>query len=76
MGTILDIIFVADDRIERRIEFDHKKKRLFQVSDMLTFIDKLDYKFHNNMAFTKAEKYFFKNKEIDYIKRKLKNKRL
>lgn len=76
LGTILDIIFVADDKIERRIEFDHTRKRLFQVSDMLTFIDKLDYKFHNNMTFTKAEKYFFTNKEIVYIKRKLKNKRL
>ncbi len=76
LGTILDIIFVADDKIERRIEFDHTRKRLFQVSDMLTFIDKLDYKYHNNMPFTKAEKYFFTNQEIVYIKRKLKNKRL
>lgn len=42
---------------------------------MLTVIDKLDYKFHNNMPFIKAEKYFFKNNEIEYIKRKLKNKR-
>ena len=76
LGTILDIIFVADDKIERRIEFDHTRKRLFQVSDMLTFIDKLDYKYHNNMPFTKAEKYFFTNEEIVYIKRKLKHKRL
>lgn len=76
LGTILDIIFVADEKIERRIEFEHKNKRLFQVSDMLTFIDKLDYKFHNNLQFTKAEKYFFSNHEIEYIKRKLKNKRL
>lgn len=76
LATILDIIFVTNERVERRIEFDHTKKRLFQVSDMLTFIDKLDYKFHNNMSFTKAEKYFFTNKEIEYIKRKLKNKRL
>ncbi len=67
---------MTNERVERRIEFDHTKKRLFQVSDMLTFIDKLDYKFHNNMPFTKAEKYFFTNKEIEYIKRKLKNKRL
>ena len=74
--TILDIVFATNERVERRIEFDHVKKRLFQVSDMLTFIDKLDYKFHNNMLFTKAEKYFFTNKEIEYIKRKLKNKRL
>ena len=43
---------------------------------MLTFIDKLDYKFNNNMDFTKAEKYFFSNSEIEYIKRKLRKKRL
>ena len=76
LATILDIIFANNKKVERRIKFDHIKKRLFQVSDMLTFIDKLDYKFHNNMPFTKAEKYFFTNKEIEYIKRKLKNKRL
>ena len=76
LATILDIIFATNERVERRIEFDHVKKRLFQVSDMLTFIDKLDYKFHNNMPFTNAEKYFFSNSDIQYIKRKLKNKRL
>lgn len=76
LATILDIIFATNERVERRIEFDHVKKRLFQVSDMLTFIDKLDYKFHNNMSFTNAEKYFFSNSDIQYIKRKLKNKRL
>lgn len=76
LATILDIIFATNEKIERRIEFDHVKKRLFQVSDMLTFIDKLDYKFHNNMSFTNAEKYFFSNSDIQYMKRKLKNKRL
>ncbi len=76
LGAILDIVFILNDKIERRIDFNHIEKRLFQVSDMLTFIDKLDYKYHNNMAFTKAEKYFFTNQEIVYIKRKLKHKRL
>ena len=76
LATILDIVFATNERAERIVEFDHIRKRLFQVSDMLTFIDKLDYKYHNNMPFTKAEKKFFKNKEIEYIKRKLKNKRL
>ena len=76
LATILDIVFATNDKVERRVEFDHVKKRLFQVSDMLTFIDKLDYKFHNNMTFTNAEKYFFSNSEIQYIKRKLRNKRL
>lgn len=76
LATILDIIFATNERIERRIQFDHTKKRLFQVSDMLTFIDKLDYKYNNNMQFTNAEKYFFSNQDIKYIKRKLKNKRI
>ena len=58
LATILDILFATNEKVERRIEFDHAKKRLFQVSDMLTFIDKLDYKFHNNIPFTNAEKYF------------------
>ena len=76
LATILDTLFATNPKVERRIEFDHTKKRLFQVSDMLTVIDKLDYKFHNNMPFTNAEKYFFSNSDIQYIKRKLKNKRL
>lgn len=76
LATILDRVFATDSRVERRTNFDHTQKRLFQVSDMLTFIDKLDYKYNNNMSFTKAEKYFFSNKEIEYIKRKLKNKRI
>lgn len=44
LATILDTLFVSYPNVERRIDFDHKKKRLFQVSDMLTVIDKLDYK--------------------------------
>lgn len=76
LSSILNTIFATNEKVERVIEFDHVKKRLFQVSDMLTFIDKLDYKFHNNIPFTNAEKYFFSNSEIQYIKRKLNNKRL
>ena len=59
LATILDTLFATNPNVERRTEFDHAKKRLFQVSDMLTVIDKLDYKRKNNIAFTKAEKYFF-----------------
>ena len=61
--------------MERRIEFDHKEKRLFQVSDMLTFVDKIVYKHNNNMELTKAEKYFFSVKDILNIIRFLKPKR-
>ena len=59
LATILDTLFATNPNVERRTEFDYAKKRLFQVSDMLTVIDKLDYKRKNNIAFTKAEKYFF-----------------
>lgn len=76
LASTLDNILKYNRKVERRIQFDHVKKRLFQVSDMLTFIDKLNYKYNNNMDFTKAEKYFFSNEEIKYIEKKLKKKRI
>jgi hypothetical protein len=63
------------NNVEHRIEFDHKEKRLFQVSDMLTFIDKIVYKHDNKMELTNAEKYFFSVKDILGIIRQLKPKR-
>ncbi len=40
LATILDTLFATNPKVERGIKFDHIKKRLFQVSDMLTVIDK------------------------------------
>ena len=76
LATILDTLFATNPKVERRIEFDHIKKRLFQVSDMLTVIDKLDYKRKNNITFTKAEKYFFNGKDFRHIINLLRNKRI
>ena len=76
LATILDTLFSANKNVERRIEFDHKRKKLFQVSDMLTVIDKLDYKRKNNIPFTKSEQYFFTAKEFRHIINILKNKRI
>ena len=76
LATILDTLFATNPKVERRIEFDHTKKRLFQVSDMLTVIDKLYYKRKNNISFTKAEKYFFNGKDFRHIINLLKNKRI
>ena len=76
LATILDTLFTTNPKVERRIEFDHTKKRLFQVSDMLTVIDKLDYKRKNNIPFTNAEKYFFNGKDFRHIINLLKNKRI
>jgi len=69
LGTILESIFLRYEGFEHRIDFDHQEKRLFQVSDMLTFIDKYDYKYKNKMTFSKGEKYFF---DFDEIRRTLK----
>ena len=37
----------TNPNVERRIEFDQAERRLFQDSDMLIVIDKLDYKRKN-----------------------------
>ena len=76
LATILDTLFVVNPKVERRVKFDHAKKRLFQVSDMLTVIDKLDYKRKNNIPFTNAEKYFFRGKDFRHIINLLNNKRI
>lgn len=76
LATILDTLFATNPKVERIIDFDHKKKRLFQVSDMLTVIDKLEYKRKNNIPFTKNEEYFFRGKDFRHIINLLKRKRI
>lgn len=75
LGIILDSIFSRYENFEHRINFDHKEKRLFQVSDMLTYIDKYDYKYKNKMDFTKGEKYFFSDKDMRKILKELNKRR-
>ena len=76
LGKIIDGLIKNKNNIEHRVEFNHQRKRLFQVSDMLTVIDKLDYKRKNNMAFTKNEEYFFRGKDFRNIINLLKEKRI
>ncbi len=76
LGAIIDTLLITRSNVEHRIEFNHKEKRLFQVSDMLTFVDKIVYKHNHNMTLTKAEKYFFSVKDILGIIRQLRNKRI
>lgn len=75
LGTILESIFFRFNNFEHRIVFDHKEKRLFQVSDMLTFIDKFDYKYKNKIPFTKGERYFFSFEDLRKILKELSKKR-
>ena len=75
LGVILDSIFSQFESFEHKVEFDHKEKRLFQVSDMLTFIDKYDYKYKHKMKFTKGEKVFFTDNDMRRILKELSKKR-
>ena len=75
LGTILNSIFRKFDNFEHKINFNHQEKRLFQVSDMLTFIDKYNYKYQNKMRFTKGENLFFSREEIRKIIKELNKKR-
>ena len=75
LGIILDSIFSQFDSFEHRVDFNHKEKRLFQVSDMLTFIDKYDYKYKHKLSFTNGEKYFFTREDIRRILKELNPKR-
>ena len=76
LGAIIDTLLMTKNNVEHRIEFNHKEKRLFQVSDMLTFVDKIVYKHHHNIPLTNSETYFFSVKDILGIIRQLKNKRI
>jgi len=76
LGSILDSIFLKMNQFEHRVNFNHQEKRLFQVSDMLTYIDKYNYKYQNKLSFTKSETYFFTREEIRKILKELNKKRL
>lgn len=75
LGIVLDLLFMRFDGFEHRVDFDHKEKRLFQVSDMLTYIDKYDFKYKHKIQFSKSEKYFFNDGEVGRILRELSKKR-
>ena len=72
---ILDSLFIRFKGYEHRVNFDHREKRLFQVSDMLTYIDKAIYKHDNNIKYKKGELYFFDNDELRKIAKELTKKR-
>lgn len=75
LGYILDSLFIRFNGYEHRVNFNHEEKRLFQISDMLTYIDKAIYKHKNNIKYKKAELYFFSNNELRKIDKELQYKR-
>lgn len=76
LDYILDSLFIRFNSYEHRVKFDHVEKRLFQVSDMLTYVDKAIYKHKKNIKYEKSELYFFGNDELRRIAKELNKKRL
>ena len=76
LGYILDSLFIRFNSYEHRVKFDHVEKRLFQVSDMLTYVDKAIYKHKKNIKYEKSELYFFGNYELRRVAKELNKKRL
>ena len=74
LTSILEDIF-KDFNISFINDFDKTKEKLFQVADMLTFIDKYYYKFQHKLYISKNEKIFFENMEMRKLLRELKSKR-
>lgn len=75
LGKIIDSEFSIFNT-NHIINFDHTEKKLFQVADMLTFIDKYNYKEKHKLSITNAEKYFFEDDEMRKIIKRIENKRL
>ena len=57
-------------------KFNHQEERLFQVADMLTFIDKLNYKRKEKLKINNSEKYFLSIEEYRKLIKELSRKRL
>ena len=57
-------------------EFNHKEERLFQVADMLTIIDKLNYKRKEKLKLNSNEKYFLSIEEYRKLIKEINHKRL
>ena len=76
LGNIIDNVFSTLNNYEHIVEFDKVQERLFQIADMLTFIDKFDYKFKRKIPFSKNETVFFEIPEIRKMLNDLENKRL
>ena len=74
LTSILEDVF-KNFNISFISDFDKTKEKLFQVADMLTFIDKYYYKFQHKLYISKNEKIFFENMEMRKLLKELKSKR-
>ena len=75
LAYIIKKAFAQFNNVEHRKKFNLKDKKLFQVADMLTCIDKLEFKTRNKIPLTKNEKYFISYDSFKKLQISLKNKR-
>jgi hypothetical protein len=81
LAALLDTAFI-DFNVKRLSNFDKEEKRLFQVADLLTYVDKTIYKYDNKIRLSKSEEIFFSKpgvsikKTIKNIKKLLKSNRI
>ena len=77
LAKVIDKVFKENfENYEHIKEFDHVENRLFQIADMLTYIDKLFYKHKNKIKYSIHENYFIQQEEMRNIIRELSRKRL
>ena len=75
LGDAIDSTFSNIINYNHVMEFDKTQERLFQIADMLTFIDKYYYKFKNKQYLSKNEKAFWEATEMRKLVNHLKKKR-
>ena len=76
LDTIIDETFGIFPGYRKDSNFSQKEKKLFQVADMLTTIDRILYKKKNKMAFSSNERYFFSREDIKVIKKDIARHRI
>ena len=77
LAKVIDKVFKENfNNYEHIKEFDHVENRLFQIADMLTSIDKINYKYQSKSNYSSLEKYFLEKDEMRNIIRELSRKRL
>lgn len=75
LDKIINDIFGEFGGYEQVANFDHSEKKLFQVADMLTYVDKIIYKYKHNIKLTTTEAIFFSIQHIKMTIREFTNHR-
>ena len=76
IGKILDNVFSQLSGYRKVSDFNKKEKKLFQVADMMTYLDKLIYKYRNHIKFSKTEARFFSDRDVKTLLREREKKNL